>query len=542
MAKFKMKKLALALGMVAGGMSLVPAAQAVNLATDGLGQALVFPYYTVRDGWNTLFNITNTSAEVVAFKIRFHEGRNSRDVFDFNVFLSPYDVWTGWVEYDEAGGARFNTNDNSCTAPPIPSGGQTFEGNGANGTLAYTGTAADGGGTTVDRLREGYVTIIVMGTADDLTVSSTLTPLAANAVHSTTTGLPLNCAALVNAFNNPSYAYHDSAAGVASGINALKAEFPNYVLNPLKGAFSLVKGSEGWNATGSATTLANFYLGEDDPAVSGTILNLVTFQLPPATAPGGFVNSFHEPDLASSNTRGWVLTAGNIDVPGDTLIGSTANSVSNNEGADAVSFVLQRKTIDNQWANRTDPSTGWLTQSDWVVTFPTKRFYVDRATHEFAGHATGRSGLPASAPAPFANNFTLGSAFAGQSCDTVALTIYDREERTTTSGPVFSPAPVASNALCYEVSVLNFDGTNVLSSATGSNVTPLPSGAANGWMNLRFNATQGLPAIGFSAITRATADGSLNEAFLVDHAYTRVLPPSSTSAVTGEQVVPAPAP
>jgi hypothetical protein len=86
--------------------------------------------------------------------------------------------------------------------------------------------------------------------------------------------------------------------------------------------------------------------------------------------------------------------------------------------------------------------------------------------------------------------------------------------------------------------VLNFDGTNVLSSATGSNVTPLPTNAVNGWMRLTFNtATRGLPVIGFSAITRQSADGALNEAFLVDHAYTRSAP-DATNAVTGSTVFP----
>ena len=97
MMKCNIKKMALAVGTVLGGLSMVPSAQAVNLATDGLGQSLIFPYYTTRAGWNTLFNITNTSDQIVAVKVRFHEGYNSRDVFDFNVVLSPKDVWNGTV-------------------------------------------------------------------------------------------------------------------------------------------------------------------------------------------------------------------------------------------------------------------------------------------------------------------------------------------------------------------------------------------------------------------------------------------------------------
>lgn len=64
MMKFSKKQMALAVGTVLGAASMIPSAQAVNLATDGLGQVLIFPYYTTRAGWNTLFNITNTSDKV----------------------------------------------------------------------------------------------------------------------------------------------------------------------------------------------------------------------------------------------------------------------------------------------------------------------------------------------------------------------------------------------------------------------------------------------------------------------------------------------
>jgi hypothetical protein len=423
---------------------------------------------------------------------------------------------------------RFFTNDNSCTAPAIPAAGQTFSG----GTLAYTGIAADGAGTTPDRMLEGYVVITMMGSANTTDIATpagtTLVPLAANAVHSTTTRIPRNCSALVTAFNSPNYAYYNQTAAALTGIAALRAEFPRYNTNPLKGAFSLVNGSEGWNATGSTTVLANLFVPTSATlGASGT--NLITFQLPPQSA-GTFADSFHQPDLSSANTPGLVLRENG------TLTQSTAT------GADAVSFVLQRTNIANQWARRTDPATGCLTSSDWVITFPTKRFYVDRHTHEFAGNATGRTGLPTGL-APFANNFTFGSGYAGQSCDRVTFTIYDREEYFSTSGPVFSPAPVASNSLCYETNVLTFDSSNILGSAIASNINDLPGD--NGWINLVLtagpNAANGLPVIGFSAITRSTSDGVLNEAFLVDHAYTRAAPPAAVggaiaSPVTGTRV------
>lgn len=507
MAKFKMKQLALAVGMVVGGMSLVPSAQAVNLATDGLGQVLIFPYYTTRAGWNTLFNITNTSNEVVVVKVRFHEGFNSRDAFDFNVILSPKDVWNGTLANGTGNVPSFSTSDTTCTVPAIPAGGVLFnDGVTTNALLAYTGAAQD---TTVaslqttERLREGYVTVTMMGTAP-----ATLNPLAASAVH-TAAGVPASCANLRNAF---------ALQGIT--IAQLRAAFPNYALNPLKGAFSLVNAANGWNASGSATTLADFY----DPTVAGAAANLITAQLPPSFVGNVYTDSFHEPELSAANTAGEVLLAAGGPVSTSAATG----------GADAVSFVLRRASVVNQWANRVASAAtgGWSVASDWVVTFPTKRFYADDYTHEWAGRATGRPGLPgvAGVVPPFTQTFARAT---GQSCDRVSFVFYDREERTpTVSGnPVFSPAPTPQgNALCEEVNVLSFGATGTVTNVLGSPMgqatlganVPTPTGYENGWMQLNFqNAAGWLPTVGFAVINRTDPAGTLNESFTVDNAYIR---------------------
>lgn len=505
MAKRKMKQVALAVGTVLGGLSLLPSAQAVNLATDGLGQTLLFPYYTTRAGWNTLINITNTSNEVVVAKVRFHEGYNSRDVFDFNVILSPYDVWNATVSNGPNDVPMIGTSDKSCTVPAIPAGGIVFnDGVNTNGLLAYTATAADTGPTTTDRMREGYINVIMMGT-------SPATGLAANAVH-TAAGVPTNCTALQTAF----------ALGGGYNMTTLRAAFPNYALNPLKGAYSLVNATNGWNASHEAVTLANF-----------STVPLITAQLQPSAVNNVFTDSFHEPELSSGNTAGQVFSATGA------VLASSAT-----DGADAVSYVLQRASVMNQWANldASLPTNPWTVNSDWVVTFPTKRFYVDPGTHQFGGRAAGRPGLPspASAPpiAPFTNPFT-----AGQSCDSVNYTIYNREEYqiTRTNGPVFSPAPSPQgNQLCEEVNVLTFGAatgvTNVLGSPMGNgtlsgNIPDNSLPGPNGWMQLNFLNTgtiaggtttlAGLPVTSIAVINRTEPDGVLNESFIVNAAYCR---------------------
>lgn len=571
MTNRKMKQLALAVGVALGGMGIMPSAQAVNVAADNMGQALIFPYYTVRDGWSTLFGVTNTSDSVVAVKVRFHEAYNSRDVFDFNIILSPHDVWTGWVA-DGANGPVMFSEDKSCTVGLIPSTGQPFP-----APVSYVGAAADGGPTTADRMREGYVEMIVMGMVRPPATDTTGLPsfaLSRGAIHAST-GTPPGCAALVTAFQTASglaalqaqFGY-DSAAGTGT-LSAVPAAPATPVgtssgnsataLNPLTGTFSLVNGVTGLNTSGRPVALANFWVpftagstGRDTATTN--LNNLITAQLPPASiAPvlpnTAFTASWHEPSLNSANTNGIVFTplalsgiatptiASSADLTGYTANGTVA--------ANAVSFVLQARNVVNEWTRRTNPSAGWVTETDWVVTFPTKTFYVDAdSTSEYAGRASGRAtSLPtlndtstAGLAAPFANFFTSFNSSTnvvtrnGKACDSTGNTIYNREESSIT-GQGFSPG--GSTSMCYETNVLTFAGSNILGSGSpiSQSLDSLPG--EFGWLNLGLVATNssggstvtnwtGLPAVGFEITTRTnsiTGNTSLNSAGLVNHAY-----------------------
>src|SRR5215472_222949 len=149
-----------------GALSGIGAAEAVNLAPEGLGQALIYPYYTVRNGangfaYNSLLSVVNTTTSAKAVKVRFLEGKNSREVLDFNLFLSKKDVWTAAIVPNSAGGGSVVSFDKSCTIPDnsaFAPPGQPFV------NFAYTGSQDDKGGSGLDRTREGYVEIIEMAT------------------------------------------------------------------------------------------------------------------------------------------------------------------------------------------------------------------------------------------------------------------------------------------------------------------------------------------------------------------------------------------
>ena len=56
-----MKKALPAAIALAGSLGFAAAANAVNVNSDGLGEVLLYSYYTVEDGKDTYVNITNTT-------------------------------------------------------------------------------------------------------------------------------------------------------------------------------------------------------------------------------------------------------------------------------------------------------------------------------------------------------------------------------------------------------------------------------------------------------------------------------------------------
>jgi hypothetical protein len=115
---------------------------------------------------------------------------------------------------------------------------------------------------------------------------------------------------------------------------------------------------------------------------------------------------------------------------------------------------------------------GTHSQTDWVVTFPTKHYA------EYTKAGTG------AALKLFQSNFNDGAG----SCDDVSLSIYDREERTTSTPLTFSPPPpVGGNSICWEANVISFNADGVTSNVLASkNVANINTSFPNGWLNLSF--------------------------------------------------------
>lgn len=423
-----MKKKLLVAAMMAAGIGAAGTASAVHVNPDGLGQVLLYPYYTTESGWNTYIKVVNTTNQVKAVKVRFLEGMNSREVLDFNLYLSPFDEWAGSV-VDTGTGAGLATGDTSCTAPKI------------NGVVAFRNHEYATDVTKgLDRTREGYVEIIEMGEVIDPT-------LAADATH--VSGVPLNCPAIVAAANT---------SGVFNTSPRTTLRAPT---GGLYGIENLVNRDAGTATSVDAVALENFWISSGLAAV------------PHHTPPGSLSPSLED-----------VQTAANVFNPNVVPPAFVAFNATTPNQIDNVSAVLTHNTIANDYGIGADLAAS----TDWVVTFPTKRFYVNQT--------------PARAPFQQTWNPTSGSPIAGVSCDPISIIYYDREEATQQAGDDdFSPTPpIPGIALCHEV--------NTVTIATKGDTDPglfgasftqakveLAAGFNYGWLKIGFpGATPGNPA------------------------------------------------
>jgi len=426
---------------IAGVAGFAGLANAVDLNPDGLGQVLIYPYYTVNKSQATLFSVVNTDpVNGKAVKVRFLEGYNSREVLDFNLYLSPNDVWTATITQsgDESSAAQVATTDNSCTDPQLQGNPQLFR------TAAFDGSAGDppgqdAGPQTPDRTREGYIELISMGDIDPTSA------LAGLITHDD--GVPPGCAAVNDGV---------ASAGIVAPTGGLFGEA------------DIVNVGEGTLFPYTADAIDGF---------SAIPLYSPSSNLLPS------LQSANSIEATNGVARSYVFTNGGQLVVADYAFGE-----------DAVSAIYMSDAIYNTYI----VSPGLGANTDWIVTFPTKRFYVDPL---YVG---------AAAVAPFVETFHT----PGESNVVVAPSIYDREEGTTTIQGDFSP-PISStpNALPFEVNVISFlgqtgagDPSGVLGSFLRPNIQPF---AQYGWLKLDlFSGDGGHQLLG--GVTPALVDVAFN--------------------------------
>jgi hypothetical protein len=279
--------------------------------------------------------VVNSTASAKAVKVRFLEGKNSKEVLDFNLYLSAKDVWVAAI-IPTATGAGIYTPDKSCTTPVVSA-------DATNPTpfvnYAYTGSSADGADTSLDRTREGYVEIIEMGNI----LAGTTTETAVTHV----AGVP-PCTASALAASSASAATVAGNGGLFGGMT---------IINVLAGEDFAV----------------------DATALEGFSTTALWF------APGSV-----DPQLGRVNPKTSVVTAGAKTYVTDWLP-TTATPVAGTcvgcEAVDPVSAVMMHNSVYNEFVLETVTKS----RTDWVATMPTKRFYIATGSGNNAGRLFQRN-------------------------------------------------------------------------------------------------------------------------------------------------------
>ena len=470
---------------LAGAAGIVGSAQAVNINPDGLGQVLIYPYYTVNGGNTTLLSVVNTTDEAKAVKVRFTEGQNTREVLDFNLYMSAYDVWTAALANVDGTPTLF-TSDTSCTVPYI------FGNGGSQAFLPFALT--DGGSTDISRTTEGHFEMIEMGTMiDELTplldadgdpvVPEELVPSFGSAIAAThVDGVPADCQQLVDAWTDP-----DSSVSGDEGY-WLDAPFVDLTApsGGLFGGAAIVQVQKGAMYSYDAQAINGF---------ANTIFaNDLLHQEPGNVLPG--LNSGNIMTGTVFSDDGFVLTSTGLT-----------------RGVDAVSFVFMHDQIMNEYTTEDAVAAG----TEWVVTFPTKHFYVYGPS---IGLLPGDTVEPV---APFTSIWDYVEADPDADpaveesltfpCEVVLLdSIWNREEQSIGDPgpgepipPIVSPAPpgipgdpIIPFELCFETSVIRFGGpmaaipevapsTEILGSTNFHSIDNTELGFQYGWARLQLD-------------------------------------------------------
>ncbi|MGJ8664022.1 MAG: hypothetical protein ACSHWU_10235 [Marinicella sp.] len=288
------------------------ASQAVHQSTNGQGQVVLVPYYTVNNQLNTLVEVTNNSDQAKAIKVNIREGLNGYAALSYNVYLDAYDSWIFALIPIESDAPGFEgqptaaqvTMDNSC-APFLLRYKEDFLSDHLND-----------GPQNLARVREGFIEIIEMGgvaTGDSL----------ATAIDMGGIGIPTSCVTVEGYWEGFNEWVGPDLVAASGGLSAEAA---------------VVNVGEGINFPIPTVALADFWAtGEwrhtspDDTSLS----------------------------LDAAEAKAFIFNQGQ------------GHHFSFERGIDAVSAVLMTEQVYAKY----DISRGINAQTELIFTFPTRRFY-----------------------------------------------------------------------------------------------------------------------------------------------------------------------
>ncbi|MHA7816237.1 MAG: hypothetical protein ACX93N_07160 [Pseudohaliea sp.] len=437
-------------------------ASAQTVANNALGDLALVPYYTVNGDWLTGIHIVNTSPRTQVVKFRFRRATDSLDALDFNIVMSPYDVYAGYLSDDENGVISWQADDTTCTVPAA-----------TGGKLTMPSIYAEGADS-------GYVEIIGMGSPTlDTVTSADNSVLSQAAKH--VSGTPTDCAAVRSNF------FADGAAGSTRGVVSNAATYQDSADDDLDGDVT-------YESTGDVLKVSYFIrdnasgveFGDNAVHIQGFLANAQISNQQYGWLSGD-LDGFDFPDL-----DGGVPTAGPAAERGrfEDLRDGTVLGVS---------------SLINEWtANSANGAA-----LDWVVTMPGQYTMLDLPQYVASLDDEDEDCL-------------RGTADGEIACDNrdipveASIVPFNREEATLTDPEgdlVVSPAPpgeVARLTLPKETNVISFGGNSVLGVSDVDVSADL--GQPYGWLALAVDSAQ-------SYLNGATAVCDWDTAGDVDSGY-----------------------
>ncbi|HPE61888.1 MAG TPA: hypothetical protein PLB10_16265 [Thiolinea sp.] len=476
---FKQNKLAL--GVAAGILGLagiMTSAQAVHVNPDGTGQILIFPYYNAHSGYVTNINLVNSTDETKAVKIRFREGKNSNDVLDFNIYMSPQDVWTGSVAAatDNSGEVvgSVSTRDRTCTLPQLASCAEDQ----CAVTIPFTGQKVYTGVEAADT-REGYVEVIEMGVVTDKTVQD-------GVLHHN--GVPYDCSAVEDAWSKGVFTQGKGAqaAGMSAPTGGLFGS--SAVINVPKGSAFAIDPV----AIDNYSTQAQHYLS-DDPD---------NFLLPSLAS--GDINTSSILARDANGDAELVETEWNT-VPDTCLNDNDPLTPQCGINPYPIAHVLLASNIMNEYF--LDPTFGYDGHTDWIITFPMKKHGIHKNATGVALTMDGVYDREEGQPnVVIDKSFGFSPVLPGMEKEQSALTREVNVLTFTSSDPSYDASnTVMSSHTDVKLSVgsfvhgwarMDFPGYN-LADGWSDSVTYGKTGTSYGSSS---HIYEGVPVIGFSAI------------------------------------------
>lgn len=461
----------------------------LSIAQGGTGHALVIPYFNAQNGNMTVLHVVNTdTVHGKLAKVRFRSAANSDDILDFQVFMSPGDVWTAAVTAGASGLAELTTADGTCTLPTLTKGvAQPF----------VTDRLSSKAGDINAQTREGYVEIFNMADIDGVSMYGT-GRTAKSALYTATKHVagvaPCTSSVLNASLTNLTTETAARTYGLDTPTTGLMGDW--YIIN--------VQQSTTFSGAATALTAVT--------AVAGTTPGrglFVHFPQNANPAPSIEANTSdplfrvaHTRNQANANVTTAAVQAANYDLPDMstpyTLNAGGAAVVDTRVQAYNLTRALAVTSVTNQYANDTSISA----KTDWVFSMPTRRYSVAAnyaatnttdAGYRLYTALTDDAGLAAAASPSIAGNYRGWFApentaiQGGLICvNSTGQSFWDREEQSRTTGAVFSPGTATQTRFCGETSVLSFNdsGNSVLAAtvarqnvAAGTNAGPY----TNGW-------------------------------------------------------------